>query len=298
MIRLTIVLAMVAASASLATQAAARSCQIIVAPGVEINVLDEGVGSRSAPALVLIPGWRFPATIWSSQIARFSPERRVIAVDSRSQGGSSKVADGNTPEKRAEDLRKVLGRLRVGRMVLVGWSQGVQDVAAYVNRYGTADIAGIVLVDSTISAGAGTAETTPAAAARTLQSIRAYNDDPRAFTRGMLGAIITRSRSDRETNELVEQMLKTPTAIGSAMLVADMLGTDRSSAINRFDRPTLIVASARSPELPDQKAMSARIRGSQFRVVDNAGHTVFVDQPEVFNQMLTDFLEKQVDRAE
>ena len=212
----------------------------------------------------------------------------MVAVDSRSQGGSSKVADGNTPERRAEDLHTVLSRLRVGRMVLVGWSQGVQDVAAYVNRYGTGDVAGIVLVDSTISAGA--AHTAPAAASRPRESVRSSIEDPRAFTRGMLNAIITRSMPARETDELVEQMLRTPTAIGASMLVADLLGTDRSSAIGRLDRPTLIIASARSWERSEQEAMSKGIPGSQFQVVENAGHTVFVDQPESFNRLLARFL--------
>ncbi len=38
-------------------------------------------------------------------------------------------------------------------VVLVGWSQGVQDVAAYVEQFGTDSIAGFVLVDSPLSSG-------------------------------------------------------------------------------------------------------------------------------------------------
>lgn len=246
MISRTAILASAVVSACLSAPVPARSRKVMVEPGVAIQVLDEGRGSASRPALVLIPGWRLPATIWARQIARFSKDRRVIAIDSRSQGESSKVAEGNTPDRRAQDLRTVLERLQVRRAVIVGWSQGVQDVAAYVNRYGTADVAGLVLIDSTISAGAEPATTGPAAAVRTLQTVRSYNDDPQALTRGMLGAIITKPMTARETDALVEQMLKIPVTIGSAMLVADMLGTDRSSVIERFDRPTLIIASSHS----------------------------------------------------
>ncbi len=48
----------------------------------------------------------------------------------------------------------MLEPLGVRRPVLIGWSQGVQDVAAYVERYGSNDLAGIVLVDAAISDGA------------------------------------------------------------------------------------------------------------------------------------------------
>lgn len=55
---------------------------------------------------------------------------------------------------RAQDLDRLLERLQARRPVLIGWSQGVQDVAAYVERHGTQELAGIVLVDAAVSDGA------------------------------------------------------------------------------------------------------------------------------------------------
>src|SRR6266513_5566674 len=117
------------------------------------------------PTLVFIHGWSTSADIWRQQIDRFAPNHRVIAFDPRSQGQSTITTSGNTPEMRAQDLHNLLERLDAPRSVLIGWSQGVEDLAAYVERYGTHDLAGLVLVDAAVSDGADGIATHPEEAA-------------------------------------------------------------------------------------------------------------------------------------
>ena len=124
-----------------------------VGDGVSLRVIEAGK-SGDGPVLVFIPGWSTGADIWHRQIDTFAKKHRVIAFDPRSEGESTKTTSGNTPEIRAQDLHALLERLGVRRPVLIGWSQGVQDIATYVERYGTKELAGIVLVDAAISDGA------------------------------------------------------------------------------------------------------------------------------------------------
>jgi pimeloyl-ACP methyl ester carboxylesterase len=70
---------------SFAAWASPRSQLIEVAPNVRLHILEEGKAS-ARPTLVLIPGWRLTANIWSRQIQSFGRDRRVIAIDPRSQG--------------------------------------------------------------------------------------------------------------------------------------------------------------------------------------------------------------------
>jgi pimeloyl-ACP methyl ester carboxylesterase len=84
------------------------------------------------------------------------PRAGVIAIDPRSQGNLTKTDEGDTSEQRARDYRLLLTSLHLEPVILVGWSQGVQDVAAYVDQYGTTGVKAVVLVDSTISGGART----------------------------------------------------------------------------------------------------------------------------------------------
>src|SRR6058998_2696307 len=121
--------------------------------GVSLRVIEAGKPSAEPP-LIFIPGWSTGADIWRHQIDTFAKTHRVIAFDPRSQGESTKATVGNTPEIRAQDLHALLERLGVRHPVLIGWSQGVQDVAAYVELYGTKGLAGIVLVDAAVSDGA------------------------------------------------------------------------------------------------------------------------------------------------
>jgi pimeloyl-ACP methyl ester carboxylesterase len=65
---------------------------------------------------------------------------------------------------------------------------------------------------------------------------------------------------------------------------------DRSGALIRATAPTLIVASSISDELEDQQRSAAELHRGRIVVLENAGHAVFIDQPENFNQALADFL--------
>lgn len=271
-------------------EAGTRDRMIETAPGIHIHVLDAAPRHADDAALVLVPGWRLTAEIWREQIDHFGGTRRVIAIDPRSQGGSTKTAEGDTPEQRARDLSALLARLQPGRVVLVGWSQGVQDVAAYVDQFGTASLDGIVLVDSTISPGAAAIAQDSSVAVRQLGLLSLYAEAPEDYTRGMMAAIITRKLPADQMDKLVHAALQTPTAIGAAMLTADLFGKDRSAAIAKFDRPTLVIASAASSELAAQQEMAGKLPKGRIAVVENAGHAVFIDQPAKFDALLDDFL--------
>lgn len=273
---------------------ATRDIFVNTAPNVRIHVRVSGAQSKNHP-LVLIPGWRLTASIWKEQVSTFSKDRQLIVIDPRSQGDSSKIAEGDTPEERARDLDAVLKQQQVGPVVLVGWSQGVQDVAAYVEQFGTQSVAGIVLVDSTVSRGAEAIPQSPRVAARQLGLLVLYAKDPEAYTRGMMRAIIKRPLPKRQFNALVADALKTPTAIGESMLIADLFGVDRSSALAKMDRPTLVIASDSSQELDEQKAMASILPQGHIEIMQHAAHAVFVDQPEYFDRLLTAFL-SQIDR--
>jgi len=83
-----------------------------------------------------------------------SDRYHVVAFDPRSQGRSTILDHSNSPDDRAADIASLIKTLHLRKPVIVGWSQGVQDVAAYALTFGTGEVGGIVLVDATVSAGA------------------------------------------------------------------------------------------------------------------------------------------------
>jgi microsomal epoxide hydrolase len=83
---------------------------------------------------------------------------------------------------------------------------------------------------------------------------------------------------------------RTPTSTGISMLVADILTTDFRPAAAKLDKPTLIIASAKSPKLSQMQTLAAALPRGRIAVVADAGHAVFVDQPAEFNRVLEEFL--------
>jgi len=267
----------------------AGSGDVTLADNVRIHYLDEGAGN-DGPTLLLIPGWSMDAAIWTPQIAEFSRTHRVVAIDPRSQGRSSKPDAGNTPRGRAVDIEAVMEQLALDHVVLVGWSQGVQDVAAYVDRFGTRRIAGLVLVDSPVSSGAAGITENPQAARLTFERLSLYAAHPRDYLQGMLQAIFLAPTPEPEQQRRLQTALQMPVSNGVAMLTQDLYGEDLRQALRKFDRPTLVVAASGSPELAAQEAMAAQLDRATLVRIDHAGHGVFADQPQQFNAALRAFL--------
>jgi pimeloyl-ACP methyl ester carboxylesterase len=265
------------------------SRMVEVGDGVSLRVI-EAREPGDGPALVFIPGWSTGADIWRHQTDMFAKTHRVIAFDPRSQGESTKTTSGNTPETRAQDLHALLERLGVRRPVLIGWSQGVQDTAAYVEHYGTKELAGIVLVDAAVSDGADGMAARPQETAAQFKMFAVYQAHQREYLGGMMRAIISKPQSDDAIEGLVSTGMKTPADVGVAMLVADMFGVNRTSALKKIDRPTLIIASAKSDELARQQTAANQIPHARFEKIEDAAHAVFIDQPDRFNELLKSFV--------
>lgn len=268
---------------------AAEPQMIETAPGIHIRVLDAGA-KDAAITLVLIPGWRFTADIWHEQIDTFSSRYRVIALDPRSQGDSTKALAGNTPEDRAVDLHTILERLHAGPTVLVGWSQGAQDVGAYVGKFGTSDLRGLVFVDAAPAQGWEKAVAAPGAA-QILERISLYARGSRDATAGMVRSVFRTQRPKLEVERVIANAMKTPPTIAAAMLEADLFGPDRMSPLAKADVPALLIAADASPQASELAALAHVLpKALPVKSVAGAGHAVFADQPKAFDALLSAFL--------
>jgi pimeloyl-ACP methyl ester carboxylesterase len=263
--------------------------KVDVGEGVSLRVI-EAAQAGPGPTLVFIPGWSTGADIWREQIDRFASTYRVVAFDPRSQGQSTITTNGDTPEMRAEDLHKLLEGLDARHPVLIGWSQGVQDLAAYIERYGTHDLAGLVLVDAAISDGSDGMAARPQETAAQFKMFAVYQAHQEEYLRGMMQAIISKPQPPGAIDRLVATGLKTPPTIGVAMLVADLFGVNRTAALKKIDCPTLIIASAKSDELARQQAGASQIPHARLEKIENAAHAVFLDQPVRFHELLEKFV--------
>jgi microsomal epoxide hydrolase len=262
-----------------------RTKEITLRDGTQIHFLEAG-HSSPAPAVVFIPGWTLPASLWKEQIEKFSTDRLVIAIDPRSQGDSSKTALGNTPEQRAQDIREILSMLQVSQAVLVGWSQGSQDIAAYIQQFGTDSIAAVAFVDSPVSAGPSEIDVNKEFSQRFLGMLPLYANHPAEYSEGMVRSMFKKPHPDLNLEQVIAHSRKTPVSTGVTMLIMDIFAIDRRPALAKLNKPALVIASADSPLLDAQKRMAAAITGAQLVVMQGTGHAVFVDDPQAFDKSL------------
>ena len=130
----------------------------------------------------------------------------------------------------------------------------------------------------------------PQETAAQFKMFAVYQVRQQEYLAGMMRAIISKPPSDEVIKHLVSIGMKTPPDIGVAMLIADMFGLNRTAALKKIECPTLIVASAKSFELPRQRAAANQIPHARFEEIDDAAHAVFVDQPDRFDELLDNFV--------
>jgi len=266
-----------------------RDNYITTTDGAQIHYLQAGKATAE-PAIVFIPGWTLSASLWNQELRTFSAGRLAVAVESRSQGESSKMLWGNTPERRAVDLHELIDALHISKFVIVGWSQGAQDMAAYIQQFGTETLSGVVFVDSPVSAGAAEVDIHKEFSKVILSRLSSLEANPAEYSEALVESIFSKPHPELDMQRLVEESAKTPPTIGTAMLAMDIFGVDRRPALKKINRPALVIASAGSPLLEAQKEMAAEIPEARLVVVEGAGHAVFIDDPEKFDAALSQLL--------
>jgi microsomal epoxide hydrolase len=236
------------------------------------------------PSILFIPGWTMPAWIWENQIAHFSKTHRVVAIDPRGQGESSKPTEGYFPAARARDIKAVVDQLKLAPVVLVGWSMGVGEVVAYVDQFGTKDLAGIVLVD-----GIAGGDPTPQMMSALMGFAGNFLKEREKFTEGFVRGMYKKPPPEPYIQKVIAASKQTPTSAGVALFMG-MVTTDNRAALAKIDKPTLICIAPGGPWDAVYDDMQKRIPGSRLEKFDGAGHALFVDAADKFNALMDEFL--------
>lgn len=274
----------VAVPSAAAEQAAAEAAPareegfVTTADGVDLYWVARGSG----PSILFVPGLSLSGEIWQPQLDHFAATHRVVAMDPRSQGRSSQPRDGHYPEARARDIEAVVDQLDLAPTVLVCWSLAVGECVSYVQQFGTGTLRGLAFVD-----GLAGGEPDPVLTPLLLRSVGNLQRNRQAGTEAFIASMYRTPQTPEYLARMTEISLATPTDALAALMVGGMTADFRPT-LAEIDRPTLL-AVARSPWLPKYEEMRDRIPGVRFEVFD-AGHALFVDQPERFNQVLGELL--------
>ncbi len=264
--------------------------------GVRIHYYEAGPegeaeeASGTAPSLLFVPGWTLPGQIFEPQIRHFARNHRVVAMDPRSQGLSDRPDEGHYPEARGRDVQAVIEGLDLAPVVPVCWSLAVAECVAMAEQFGTDHLAGLVIIDG-LAGGAWDPATSPFMVGWVGRLMREREAGTASFVRSMYRT----PQDDRYLEKVARWSLDTPTDAMAALMVGG-LTNDNRDVLDGLETPVLMTVTE-SPFLPLYEEMRDRIPEVRFEVFQ-AGHALFIDDPERFNRVLEEFLEEGVPAAE
>lgn len=244
--------------------------------GVFLSVAE--CGPHDAPlTIALIPGWCMPAWLFDEQLATIGKHHRVVALDPRGQGESDVPAHGYHYERRAADIHEFLASY--GNILLVGWSLGALEVLEYVHRYGENKLAGMVLVDSSVGE-----LPVPPPGGGFLDALRAERDKT---LDGFVREMVTKPRPEAEIQRLLKDVKRMSLENSIALLSSGIPREHWKDIAHAFKKPLLYVVT---PQFEEQARNLEKNRlGTRIEVFSDAGHALFVDEPERFNALMLDF---------
>ena len=112
---------------------------------IDINYEDHGTGNP----VILIHGWPLSLRSWERQVpALLDAGYRVIAYDRRGFGDSSKPISGYNYDVLADDLHKIMTKLNLRDVTLVGFSMGGGEVARYLGKHGSERVSKAVFMSA------------------------------------------------------------------------------------------------------------------------------------------------------
>jgi non-heme chloroperoxidase len=299
------------ANAAQKAPATARPAAVAAQPSGSYVTTKDGVqlyykdwGPRDGQPVIFSHGWPLDSDSWESQMLFLADHGyRVIAHDRRGHGRSSQPWDGNDMDHYADDLAAVIEavNLKGRKAVLVGFSTGGGEVARYIGRHGTGQVAKAVLVS--------------AVPPQMLKGKLNPNGVPIEVFDGLRKAQIeNRSQLYKDIASGPFYGFNRPGAKVSQGLIDNwwlqgMTGghkntldsikafseTDFTEDLKKFDVPTLVIHGDDDQIVPidiSGKASAKLVKGAQLIVYAGAPHGLTDTHKDRLNQDLLEFIRK------
>ena len=247
-------------------------------PGAEIWYQAQGEG----PALLFLHGRAGNAANWWQQIAHFSPDHRVIAVDLRAFGRSRCEPEAFTVENMVDDIGAVLDASGAERAAIVCQSMsgiiGLRFALAAPER-----VAGLVLC-STLG---GISTSDIRAQLRDIEAANTVELPERAFSPGY-------GEREPALYALYEQLLEFNAGFDPAWMKR-FSGPEVSltpDSFDAYDVATTFIVGEHDLYFPPSMAHDVAAYIPSATVIDlaGAGHSAYWEAPEQFNALLSDWL--------
>ena len=249
---------------------------------LELAFIDEG--DKSHPAVVMTHSILTTSKMWEAQAALLVQNGfRVIRADTRGHGASSILPAPYSMNDLASDTVAILDALGIAKAHYVGLSLGGMSGFGLGIDFGDR-VQSLVLcgtrADMPAAAGAVWNERIDMAVAAKSCAPLATPTVERWFSKDFLAA-------NPSVEPIFSSLISNTSVDGFVGTARAIQGLDYLPRAAQISVPTtLIVGSNDGPLVDALRGVSSVIKGSQYVLIDGAGHLSNIDQPEAFNAAL------------
>lgn len=263
----------------------------IEANGITMSYDDFG---HSSIPVILIHGFPFNKASWQPQIDFLQMTKRVIAYDIRGFGDSMANDDEVSMDVFADDLIKLMDTLKIEKSIICGLSMGGYIVLNAVSRF-PERFEAIILCDTQ-----SVSDTSEIKEKRNATIKQIESDGLFDFADNFVSSVLSeKSLSSKKqlVNELKSTILSTPVKTITNTLLSLAERREMREHIKNISIPTLVLCGIEDAVTPvDQSSfMIKQIPNSTLHSINGAGHLSNLEQPEIFNKHLGDFVSKICD---
>ena len=251
-------------------------------------------GERAGPAVVLIHGYTDNARDWVPMLPYVSKRYRLILVDIRGHGQSSKPECCYTRLDFAYDIKLLLDALGVQKADIVGHSLG-SIIAQTFAEYWPERTAHVALISSTGGLPPDRPKKPPqfdfAAEIRKLKEpIEA--DSPFMIAWWDSPTPVDPDFIRRQRKDAAGIPLRVWLAVLDQALPADNIYGDLQSTLPRLKAPTLLIWGSKDPIMEEDVRQSLRnaLPNAQVKIFDGLGHNPFWEDPRGVAEVINAFL--------
>jgi pimeloyl-ACP methyl ester carboxylesterase len=259
--------------------------------GVTLAYID--TGNSSGPPVVLIHGYTDNARDWVPMLPYLSKRFRLILVDIRGHGKSSKPECCYTRLDFAYDIKLLLDALSIPRAAVIGHSLGSIITQTFA-EYWPERTDRVVLIASTGGRPPGSSAPPQFDYAAEIRKLKDPIDPDSPFMIAWWDSptpvnpeFIRRQRKDAAAIPLNVWLAVLDEALPSATAYADL-----QSTLPRLKAPALLIWGSKDPIMDEASRQTLRdaLPGAQVKIFAGLGHNPFWEDPAGVAQVINAFL--------
>ena len=235
------------------------------------------------PAMVLVHANPFDHDLWLYQSAHFSTWFKVIGVDIRGYGRSSKVTTPYSLKDMGNDVVGVMRDLKISRAVLGGCSVGSSIALLLALDHPE-------LFDAAFLVGGNSGSSS-----RYQSRIDGYRKDLGDYHIKHLRELVAPAFADSPLGKHLLNMWveRGPRLKGEAIAQVFMAGnhTATTDRLGTMKVPTLVINGEFDHSLPAGKTTARLTPGAMHKVLPGTGHACCLEDPAGFDRLVIDFLQ-------